>query len=62
MRVSSFESVVRALNDAAVPFIVVDGVAVNAHGYGRTTLDLDLVVRLSPEHVRSAFTALAGLG
>ena len=62
MRVASLESVVRALNDAAVPFLVVGGIAVNAHGYGRLTLDLDLVLELTPEHIRSAFRALDRLG
>ena len=31
------ESIVRAVNDAEVPFIVVGGLAVVAHGYGRQT-------------------------
>ena len=35
MKVASFEAIVRALNDAKVPFIVVGGIAVNTHGYGR---------------------------
>ena len=34
MKVASFEAIVRALNDAKAPFIVVDGIAVNTHGYG----------------------------
>lgn len=62
MKVSSFEKVVRALNGAEVPFIVVRGLAVNAHGYGRLTADIDLVIELTPETVRSAFEALAELG
>lgn len=62
MKLSSLESIVRALNDAAVPFIVVGGLAVVAHGYGRLTQDLDLVIRLEPDTVRKAFRALAALG
>lgn len=62
MKVASLEALVQALNDAAVPYIVVGGLAVNAHGYGRFTQDVDLVVRLEPTHVRSLFAALAGLG
>ena len=62
MKVSSLEQVADALNAAAVPFIVVGGLAVNAHGYGRATADVDLVVRLTPEHIRGAFGALASLG
>jgi hypothetical protein len=62
MKVASVEAIARALARADVPCIVVDGLAVNAHGYGRMTQDLDLVIKLSPEHVRGLFTALAGLG
>ena len=46
MKLSSIESLVRALNDARVPFVVVGGLAVVAHGYGRQTQDVDLVIRL----------------
>ncbi len=62
MKITSIAAIAQALNDAAVPFIVVGGLAVVAHGYGRQTLDLDLVIRLEPEAIRSAFRALAALG
>ncbi|MEK6610330.1 MAG: hypothetical protein AABZ35_05370, partial [Gemmatimonadota bacterium] len=62
MKLASVEAVVRALNGADVPFIVVGGLAVNAHGYGRFTGDVDLVVQLRPEAIRRAFRALASLG
>jgi predicted nucleotidyltransferase len=62
MKLTSLESVVRALNDAEVPFLVVGGLAVAAHGYGRQTQDVDIVIRLQPHVVRSAFQALEGLG
>lgn len=62
MKVASIESVARTLNDAGVPFIVVGGLAVVAHGYGRHTQDLDLVFRLQPDTIRAAFAALAALG
>jgi predicted nucleotidyltransferase len=62
MKLASVESIVRALNDASVPFIVAGGLAVVAHGYGRQTQDLDLVVRLEPDVIRRAFRALAALG
>jgi hypothetical protein len=45
-----------------VPYLIVGGVAVNAHGYGRLTQDLDLVLRLDPTVVTRAFTALGELG
>lgn len=62
MKLSSFEAIVRALNDARVPFLLVGGLAVNAHGYGRHTADVDVVIRLQPDAISSAFQALAALG
>lgn len=59
---ADIEAIARVLNEAAVPFIVVGGLAVIAHGYGRLTQDVDLVVRLDPEAVRGMFRALASLG
>ena len=62
MKVSSIESIARVLNDAKVPFVVVGGVAVVAHGYGRQTQDLDLVMPLDPGTLRRAVAALGTLG
>lgn len=62
MMSDSVERIARVLNDAGVPFIVVGGLAVVAHGYGRYTEDLDLVIRLQPDAIRGAFRALATLG
>lgn len=62
MKVHSVEAVVRALNAAGVPFLIVGGMAVNAHGYGRLTQDMDVVIDLAPGTVRKVFAALAALG
>jgi predicted nucleotidyltransferase len=62
VKLASIEAITRALNDAGVPFIVVGGLAVVAHGYGRQTQDIDIVIRLRPEVVRGAFRALEALG
>ena len=62
MKLASVEAITRALNGAGVPFIVVGGLAVNAHGYGRVTQDVDVVLKLEPATVRAAFQALASLG
>ena len=62
MRLDSIERIARALNEREVPFIIVGGLAVVAHGYGRQTQDLDLVIRLQPGCIRRAFEALATLG
>jgi hypothetical protein len=62
MKLASLEAVFGALNSAGVRYVVVGGVAVNAHGYQRLTNDLDLVLHLSPENVLAALRALEGLG
>ena len=62
MKLASVSAIVEALNAAGVRFIVVGGVAVTAHGYGRFTQDVDLVIRLVPLQIRSTFDALASLG
>lgn len=62
MKQESVEHIARALNEAQVPFIVVGGLAVVAHGYGRSTQDMDLVIRLEPQTIHRAFQALSSLG
>jgi hypothetical protein len=62
MKLASFDAIVQALNAAEVRFIVVGGIAVIAHGYGRTTQDVDLVIQLRPDAIRAAFSALETLG
>ena len=41
MEVRSFEAIVGALNDHGVRYLLVGGMAVEAHGHGRMTHDLD---------------------
>lgn len=62
MKLASFEAIVRALNDAGVRYLVVGGLAVNAHGFGRVTYDVDVENRLELGNVRAAFAALRGGG
>jgi hypothetical protein len=62
MKLSSLESIVSALNAANVRYVVVGGLAVAAHGHGRATFDIDLVVQLQPENVSRALRALESLG
>ncbi len=62
MKLASLEAVARALDEAGVPFIIVGGLAVAAHGYGRQTQDVDIVIRLQPDCVRGAFRGLQALG
>lgn len=62
MKLASLEIVAKSLNDSNVPYLIAGGVAVNAHGYGRLTQDLDLIIRLAPDVVGRTFAALGGLG
>ncbi len=62
MKLTSFEAIVRALNDGGIRYLVVGGLAVNAHGYLRFTKDVDFVLHLAPENIQQAFFALGKLG
>ena len=62
MRLSSFKEIVRTLDAADVRYFVVGGLAVIAHGYGRTTYDVDLVIQLEAGNIRRAFDALRDIG
>lgn len=62
MKLESFIAIVSALNEAKVRFIVVGGLAVNAHGYLRFTKDADFVIELVPGNIEAAFDALAKVG
>lgn len=62
MEVSSIETIVKALNDAGVKYLIVGGLAVNVHGYERLTVDLDLVIGLESENIKRALNALLAIG
>lgn len=62
MKLASVEAIARGLDAAGVRYLVVGGLAVIAHGYGRLTMDVDLVVQLEPGNVVAAFDALGKLG
>ena len=40
MEVRSIETIVKTLNEAGVEYLIVGGLAVNAHGYERLTVDV----------------------
>jgi hypothetical protein len=62
MEVRSIETIVRALNAAKVKYLIVGGLAVNAHGYERLTVDVNLVIGLEPENIKHALHALQSVG
>jgi predicted nucleotidyltransferase len=55
------EAILRALVESQVEFVVVGGVAVQAHGYLRATGDLDVVPEPTLLNLRRLSEALAGL-
>ena len=62
MKLTSFEAIMDALNRKGVRYLLVGGMAVVAHGYGRMTADIDLVVQLKRDNILKALEALAALG
>ncbi len=62
MEVRSVEAIVKALNAAKVKYLIVGGLAVNAHGYERLTVDVDLVIGLERENIIRALRALGDVG
>ncbi len=61
MKVASLEAVFKALNEADVRYLVVGGLAVAAHGHGRLTFDLDIVLQLQSDNVLRAMRAFESL-
>jgi hypothetical protein len=62
MEVRSIETIVRALNGAQVQYLVVGGLAVNAHGFVRATRDVDIVLHLEPGNAERGLNALLQAG
>ena len=62
MEVHSVEAIVTALNAASVEYLIVGGLAVNAHGFVRLTRDVDIVIRLTPENASKGLHALLAIG
>lgn len=62
MKTDSLETIARTLNRADVHYLLVGGLAVNAHGYVRPTKDVDLVIHLEESNLKRALVALADAG
>jgi hypothetical protein len=62
MEVRSIETIVKALNGAKVKYLIVGGIAVNAHGFVRLTRDVDIVLCLEPENAARGLNALLQAG
>jgi len=62
MEIRSVEAIVSGLNRADVQYLIVGGLAVNAHGYARLTQDIDLVMWLEPRNIVRGLRALRDIG
>lgn len=54
--------IAREFQKDQIRYLIVGGMAVIVHGYGRLTHDIDLVIQLTPDNVLKAFEALARCG
>jgi hypothetical protein len=57
-----FRDLLIELADASAEFLVIGGWALALHGYGRSTDDMDILVRPSTENAQRVFSALARYG
>jgi hypothetical protein len=62
VKLVSLEAIVGALKRHDARYLIAGGLAVVAHGYGRLTIDVDLVVQLETANVLRALEALGSLG
>ena len=62
MRAESVRAIVDALKTAQSRYLLVGGLAANAYGYMRYTVDVDLVISLEAENILRSLKALARLG
>jgi predicted nucleotidyltransferase len=62
MKLDHVIAVVGELNKAGVRYLIVGGLAVNAHGHVRYTNDLDLVIGLEQTNIKLGLDTLAALG
>jgi hypothetical protein len=62
MQTQALDEIFSALQRAEVDYLIVGGLAVVAHGYVRTTGDVDLVIGLEPENIIKGLRALESIG
>jgi hypothetical protein len=56
----ALREIARRLDELHIPYAVVGGMALVAHGYARTTVDVDVLI--TPEGLDAAHRSLEGLG
>jgi hypothetical protein len=62
MTKASVAAIIQGLNQAGVKYLVVGGLAVNAHGYVRMTVDVDLILQFDRENLLAGINVLKSLG
>ncbi len=62
MQTQALDEMFSAFQRAEVDYLIVGGLAVVAHGYVRTTGDVDLVIGLEPENIIKGLRALESIG
>ena len=62
MTEESLRLIVQGLNGAGVKYLVVGGLAVNAHGYVRNTKDIDLLLHFDTSNLLAGLKVLKDLG
>ena len=62
MEIRSVEAIVKALSSARVRYLIVGGLAVNAHGYVRLTRDVDIVLQLESGNIVRGLRSLFKIG
>jgi predicted nucleotidyltransferase len=62
MELSALQAIAHTLNEHHADYVIVGGMAVVAHGYGRMTFDVDLVIRLDKDNILRTFSALGKIG
>ena len=62
MEVRSVQAIVSALNDNKVQYLIVGGLAVNAHGFVRLTRDVDIVLHLERKNILLGLRTLFAIG
>jgi len=59
---TTYEKIFDRLNQESIRYIVVGGVAVILHGYGRTTFDLDILLALDEENIQKMDKVMKEMG
>ena len=59
---NDYKEMLQCLNEAGVDYLLVGAYALAAHGYPRSTMDIDLWVKPSPENAKPVMAALTAFG